>query len=129
MLFAYLFETLEETLKTSLNVIVALLKVCLEAIAVGCVFLGLVSALWYVARFRQQRSGQFLNLRLRLGAWWALALEFQLGADILSTTVAPSFAELGRLGAIALIRTFLNYFLNRELGEEERRLRERHLES
>jgi uncharacterized membrane protein len=47
--------------------------------------------------------------------WLALALEFQLGADILSTTVAPTFDSLGKLGILALIRTFLNYFLTREL--------------
>ena len=50
----------------------------------------------------------------------AVALEFQLGADILATTIAPSFETLGKLGAIALIRTFLNYFLNKELVEEYR---------
>ncbi len=128
MVYASIFETLDSTLETSLNLVVELLKSCLEAIAVSCVFLGLLSALWSIVRPPRQHSGQFLNLRLRLGAWWALALEFQLGADILSTTIAPSFAELGRLGAIAVIRTFLNYFLNRELIEEEHRLRDRRLE-
>ncbi|MDJ0692641.1 MAG: DUF1622 domain-containing protein, partial [Xenococcaceae cyanobacterium MO_188.B32] len=47
-----------------------------------------------------------------------LALECQLGADILATTIAPSWEALGQLGAIALIRTFLNYFLNQELEAE-----------
>ncbi len=59
-------------------------------------------------------------LRLRFGVWLAIALEFQLGADIVATTVAPTFEVLGRLGAIAAIRTFLNYFLNKELAEEFR---------
>ncbi len=57
------------------------------------------------------------QLRLQFGQWLALALEFQLGADILATTLAPTFEALGKLGAIALIRTFLNYFLNKELME------------
>jgi len=48
-----------------------------------------------------------------------LALEFQLAADILATTVAPSWAQIGKLGAIAVIRTGLNYFLAREIKEEE----------
>ena len=51
----------------------------------------------------------------------ALALEFQLGADILSTAVAPSWDQIGKLGAIAVIRTLLNYFLTREMREEQSR--------
>ncbi|MCC8407859.1 DUF1622 domain-containing protein [Mucilaginibacter sp. UR6-1] len=47
-----------------------------------------------------------------------MALEFQLGADILSTAVAPGWEEIGKLGAIAVIRTGLNFFLSRELAEE-----------
>jgi uncharacterized membrane protein len=50
----------------------------------------------------------------------AIALEFQLGADILSTAVAPSWDAIGKLGAIAVIRTALNYFLSREMQEEQR---------
>jgi uncharacterized membrane protein len=50
----------------------------------------------------------------------ALALEFQLAADVLGTTISPSWDQLGRLGAIAVIRTFLNFFLGREIAEEER---------
>lgn len=55
------------------------------------------------------------EIRLRLGRWLALALELLLGADILRTAVAPSWAEIGQLAAIATIRTGLNYFLQREI--------------
>jgi uncharacterized membrane protein len=55
-----------------------------------------------------------------------LALEFQLGADILSTTIAPSPEALTQLAIIAVIRTFLNYFLNKEL-EKQYELQEREL--
>jgi uncharacterized membrane protein len=48
-----------------------------------------------------------------------LALEFQLGADILSTTYHSTFESLGKLGIVALIRTFLNYFLNQELNKQQ----------
>lgn len=50
-----------------------------------------------------------------------LALEFQLGSDILSTAVAPSWDQIGKLAAIAVIRTVLNYFLTKEMGEETNR--------
>lgn len=63
----------------------------------------------------------FNLVRLTLARYLALALEFQLGADILSTAIAPSWEEIGKLGAIAIIRTGLNYFLSRELMEEKAR--------
>jgi uncharacterized membrane protein len=62
--------------------------------------------------------------RLTLGTWLALALEFQLAADIVSTVVSPTQQNLLQLGAVALIRTFLNVFLARELEAEMRMERE-----
>jgi uncharacterized membrane protein len=59
-----------------------------------------------------------------LGTWLALALEFQLAADIVSTVVSPTQQNLLQLGAVALIRTFLNVFLARELEAEMRMERE-----
>lgn len=55
------------------------------------------------------------EIRLRLGRWLALALEFELGADILRTAVAPTWSEIGQLAAIAAVRTALNYFLQKEI--------------
>ncbi|MFM7191075.1 MAG: DUF1622 domain-containing protein, partial [Microcystaceae cyanobacterium] len=48
----------------------------------------------------------------------ALALKFQLRTDILANPVAPTLDSLGQLGLLALIRTFLNYFLGKELETE-----------
>lgn len=55
------------------------------------------------------------EIRLRLGRWLALALEFELGADILRTAVAPTWSEIGQLAAIATVRTVLNFFLQQEI--------------
>ena len=52
---------------------------------------------------------------LRLGRWLVAGLTFQLAADVLETAITTSWDEVGRLGAIAVIRTFLNYFLERDL--------------
>jgi uncharacterized membrane protein len=54
-------------------------------------------------------------VRLRLGRWLALALEFELAADIVRTAVAPNWTQIGQLAAIATIRTLLNYFLQQEI--------------
>jgi uncharacterized membrane protein len=61
-------------------------------------------------------------IRLDLGRVLALGLEFQLAADLLRTAVAPSFEEIGKLAAVAAIRTALNFFLRREIGEERSEL-------
>ena len=60
-------------------------------------------------------------VRLKLGRWLALALEFELAADILRTAVAPTWSEIGQLAAIAALRTALNFFLQREIDSAEQR--------
>ena len=58
-----------------------------------------------------------IEIRQNLGRSLALALEFLLGADILQTAVAPTWDDIGKLAAIAVLRTGLNYFLAAELKE------------
>jgi len=56
----------------------------------------------------------------RYGMWLVLGLEFELAADIIASVIAPTWMDIGKLGAIAVIRTFLNYFLEQDLeGAEE----------
>ncbi len=62
-----------------------------------------------------------VEVRLGLGRWLALGLEFALAADILRTAVAPTWHDIGQLAAIAVLRTGLNYGLEREIAREERR--------
>jgi uncharacterized membrane protein len=61
------------------------------------------------------------DVRLNLGAWLALALEFELAADILRTAIAPTWNEIGQLAAIIVLRTMLNYFLQREIDRAAER--------
>jgi uncharacterized membrane protein len=63
------------------------------------------------------------HVRLGLGRWLALGLEFLLGADILRTGAAPTWNDIGQLAAIAVLRTALNYSLGREIAAEEARER------
>ena len=112
-----------ELLEGGLSEIVAVLKLCFEAISVLCILLGLIACLQLViGQPRRLYVPPFIDIRLTLGSWLALGLEFQLGADILGTTIAPSFEALGQLAVIALIRTFLNYFLSKEIEQEARQL-------
>ncbi len=55
------------------------------------------------------------KVRIQFGSSLALALELLLGADILATAIAPTWDDIGKLAAIAVLRTGLNFFLEREL--------------
>ena len=57
----------------------------------------------------------------RFGIWLLLALEFELAADIIGTVISPTWQDLGELGAIAVVRTFLNYFLEKDVEESVER--------
>lgn len=59
-------------------------------------------------------------VRLTLGRWLAVALEFELAADVLNTAVTPTWGDIEKLAAIAALRTALNYFLEKEIREESR---------
>jgi uncharacterized membrane protein len=61
---------------------------------------------------------------LRYARFLVAALTFQLAADIIETSISTSWEAIGRLGAIAVIRTFLEYFLDRDIGEVRERAHE-----
>ncbi len=63
------------------------------------------------------RAKVITSLRLDLARSLALSLEFLLAADIVGTAVSPDWDAVGKLGAIAFIRTFLNYFLEKDVEE------------
>jgi uncharacterized membrane protein len=51
----------------------------------------------------------------RFGTWLLLGLEFELAADIIRSVFSPTWADIGHLASIAVIRTFLDFFLERDL--------------
>ena len=79
--------------------------------AIEAFFLGL----WTM--FSSSEGHHERGVWLRLGRWLVAGLTFQLAADVLETAITTSWDEVARLAAIAAIRTFLNYFLERDLGE------------
>jgi uncharacterized membrane protein len=98
---------------------VGYLKLVVEAVGAAIVGFGaLATVAVYVLSVLGIRKRSYTEIRLFLGRYLALGLEFQLGADILSTAVAPTFAEIEILAAIVVIRTALNYFLSREIERE-----------
>jgi uncharacterized membrane protein len=108
----------EENLKDIVDVLVLIV----EAIGAAIIFLGALAGLWRfgIALF-QRNIEDFNSARLFLARFLALGIEFQLAADILRTAVSPTFEQIGKLAAIAAIRTALNYFLQQEIKAEEER--------
>ena len=95
------------------------LKLGIETFGALLVAIGVVVAVVQLLRhFASRTHAEFTTTRLTLARYLALALEFQLGADILSTAVAPSWPQIGKLAAIAVIRTGLNYVLFLEMKSE-----------
>jgi uncharacterized membrane protein len=91
----------------------------LELISVLCIVFGMIASLSIFIKLRNESKTPLHNrVRVKFGGWLALALEFQLASDIVKTTVNPTYENLIIVGAVALIRTFLNYFLSKELKEE-----------
>ena len=99
---------------------VDLLVRVVEAAGALIIFVGAAIAFWrfVLAAVRPGTEREFTRVRLGLGRYLALGLEFQLASDILSTAVAPTFEEIAKLAAIAAIRTALNYFLAKEIEKE-----------
>jgi uncharacterized membrane protein len=84
-----------------------------EVLSAAFIAIGAVEALWMLLTI--DRDGRRKRVFGRFGVWLLLSLEFQLGADIIRTAISPTWMQIGQLGAIALIRTFLNYFLEKDL--------------
>jgi uncharacterized membrane protein len=100
---------------------VGYLRMVVEAIGAAIVGFGAIAtAVRYVLSLVGIRKDTNTEIRLYLGRFLALGLEFQIGADILSTAVATTFDAVLLLGAIVVIRTVLNYFLSKEIEREGR---------
>lgn len=98
------------------------LKLGVEAVGALIIGYGVILAIYqFAVHFRDKEPSNFNKVRLTLGKYLTLALEFQVGADILSTAIAPGWEQIGKLAAIVVIRTVLNYFLTREVENEQKR--------
>lgn len=108
-----------------LRAIVDVLVQLVEAAGAAVIVAGAaVGAFGFLRALPRRDADAFVPVRLSLGRFIALGLEFQLAGDVLRTAVAPSFDELGKLAAVVAIRTALNFFLAREIAEEQRTIGE-----
>jgi len=112
-----------EQLDVVLIAVVGVMRFVLESLSVLCVITGLVAVVRLASPFplnHRRRHRPTTGIRLTFGSWLSMALEFQLGADIVATTTAATGQNLLQLAVVAVIRTFLNVFLAREIEAEQK---------
>ena len=97
-----------------------------EVAAVGVLTYGALEGLFGLLRIF--RNPAHLRVRrhvwLRFAGWILLGLEFTLAADIIRSTIDRTWDTIGQLAAIAVIRTALNFFLERDMESFAREQRE-----
>jgi uncharacterized membrane protein len=109
-----------EQAETQVRSWVEWLRLLVESLGALVIAAGIVIVIVALVRYvLTGGGGSFVPIRLAFARYLTLALELQLAADILSTSVAPTWERIGKLAAIAVIRTALNYFLSRELKDEK----------
>jgi len=100
----------------------------IEAVAILIVLFGSVQAVVAVIRVMAGGDDDKDGMRRRhvwlvYARWLVAGLTFQLAADIVATSLAASWEQVARLAVIAVVRTLLSWFLDKEL-ENTRRLQQ-----
>jgi uncharacterized membrane protein len=93
------------------------LALIIEMLAAILIAVGAVDAIVGLLRRSDPRrplSGK-KKVWIRFGTWLLLSLEFELAADVVRTAISPTWQQIGQLAGIAMIRTFLNYFLEKDI--------------
>ncbi len=100
-----------------LHAVAQQIALVIQAIAIVVVAIVSLQALVNISRAALASHGyrEMRAIWLDYGRWLVVGLTFQLAADIVGTSFTPTWNEVGRLAAVAAIRTFLSYFLDREL--------------
>ena len=100
--------------------------VLIDAVAFVVIVLATLRVIWKALRV-ELGGGTNHDRRaiwLEYARYLVAALTFQLAADIIETSISTSWEAIGRLGAIAVIRTFLEFFLGRDVAEWRERQHE-----
>ncbi len=102
---------MEEILKSFWAVVATLVEgAAAILIATGAVEAFIMAMLHFRAPTADKRK-----IWMHFATWLLLGLEFELAADVIRTAIAPTWSDIGQLAAIAGIRTFLSYFLDRDI--------------
>jgi len=112
---------LESWLKLIVGYLAGAAEIAAAIVIGGAIFRGIATYLRLLFSRSRPHFDDTEMIRLQLGRVLALGLEFTVASDILRTAVAPTRQDILNLGAIVLLRTLLNYFLEREIQQGEQR--------
>lgn len=125
VIFIFFAETgfikspVETSIEPTLINLVSWFELLIEMLGALILAIGVAVAVYeFVLVLFDSSAKNYNRVRLSFARYLVLALEFQLAADILATAIAPSWEQIGKLAAIAVIRTGLNYFLSIEMRHE-----------
>jgi uncharacterized membrane protein len=107
-----------------LTFIAANMILIIHSMALLVVAFGTVQAFGQCIRAMLKPAGdghRFHQGYVTYARWLVAGLTFQLAADIVATAFSPGWEEIKHLAAISIIRTFVNYFLERDLAAVEQR--------
>jgi uncharacterized membrane protein len=111
-------------MKDWLTLIAEHMILIIHVMALVAIAYGTLQAFVEVVRqmFNSAPAGhRFHHGYVQYARWLVVGLTFQLAADIAETAFSPTWEEIGHLAAISVIRTFLNYFLERDMAAIEER--------
>jgi uncharacterized membrane protein len=95
-----------------------LIRTFISSIGVATIVVSAIRSVFlFVLHLRGIREIDINHIRLQFGDGIILGLEFMVGADIIESIVKPNYYDVGLLGLLVVIRTFLSYFINRELKD------------
>lgn len=98
----------------------------LNAVAVLIIVLGALQALIgitiVVLMRRSMHEGR--HVWIQFARMLVAGLTFQLAADLIETSISTTWDTVARVGVVAVIRTFLNFFLERDITEVRGRQRD-----
>ncbi len=88
-----------------------------DAVGIGFIVIGIIVATGrYIIALRRKAADAYQFYRVGLGRALLIGLEVLVAADVIRTVaIDPTFTNVGVLGLIVLIRTFLGWALTLEL--------------
>jgi len=97
--------------------------VLIDAIALIVILAGTVEAFFagMTGLLSSDSGHKRRDIWLRYGRWLVAGLTFQLAADIIETSITTDWDTVGKIAAVAVIRTFLNYFLEKDMSDVRKR--------
>ena len=104
-----------DTFHNTINAISFALNIIGALITIWGILISLVEFLKKEISVREGSIQLNEAIRIKLGSYLVLALEFFIAGDIVKTIITPTWQSLGILGAIVIIRTILSYFLTKDL--------------